>query len=82
MLKRIAIVLLLLAIPTLSTLAKKSWYLPQADTASLPERRDQNEGVPCPLPGGPGAASARAQLVPPPVQIATVAPARPKLSCL
>jgi hypothetical protein len=33
LLKRVAIVLLLFAIPALSTLAKKSWYLPQADTA-------------------------------------------------
>jgi hypothetical protein len=32
-LKRTAVVLLLLAIPILSTLAKQSWYLPQADTA-------------------------------------------------
>jgi hypothetical protein len=32
-LKRAAILLLLLAIPVLSTLAKQSWYLPQADTA-------------------------------------------------
>ena len=32
-LKRTAIVLLLLAVPILSTLAKQSWYLPQANTA-------------------------------------------------
>jgi len=31
--KRAAVVLLLLAVPILSTLAKNSWYLPQADTA-------------------------------------------------
>lgn len=31
--KRAAIVLLLLAIPVLSTLAKNSWYLPQTNTA-------------------------------------------------
>jgi hypothetical protein len=31
--KHAAIVLLLLAVPILSTLAKNSWYLPQADTA-------------------------------------------------
>lgn len=31
--KRTAVVLLLLAVPLLSTLAKDSWYLPQANTA-------------------------------------------------
>jgi hypothetical protein len=33
LLNRAAIVLLLLAVPFLSTLAKKSWYLPQSETA-------------------------------------------------
>ena len=32
-LKRTALVLLLLAVPILSTLAKDSWYLPQGNTA-------------------------------------------------
>jgi hypothetical protein len=31
-LRRVAVVLLLLTVPALSTLAKNSWYLPQADT--------------------------------------------------
>ena len=30
-LRRVAVVLLLLTVPALSTLAKNSWYLPQAD---------------------------------------------------
>lgn len=78
MLKRIAIVLLLLAIPTLSTLAKTSWYLPQADTGhylngaikmKVSHARFLADREP-PLPV--------TQLFPRPVQIATVAPARPK----
>jgi hypothetical protein len=32
LLKRAGLILLLLAVPVLSTLAKTSWYLPQADT--------------------------------------------------
>jgi hypothetical protein len=77
-LKRIAIVLLLLAIPTLSTLAKKSWYLPQADTAhylngaikmKVSHARFSADWEP-PLP--------IAKLVPPPVRIAAVAPAQPE----
>jgi hypothetical protein len=79
-LKRIAIVLLLLAIPTLSTLAKKSWYLPQADTAhylngaikmKVTHARSLADWEP-PLPA--------ARLAPPPVQIITVRPAQPKTS--
>jgi hypothetical protein len=80
MLKRIAIVLLLLAIPTLSTLAKTSWYLPQADTAhylngaikmKVSHARFLADREP-PLPV--------AKLVPPPVQTTTIRRAQPKPS--
>lgn len=79
-LKRIAVILLLLAIPTLSTLAKTSWYLPQADTAhyrngaikmKLTRARSLADPEP-PLP--------IARLIPPPVQVTTIGPARPKIS--
>ena len=80
LLKRLAIVLLLLAIPALSTLAKKSWYLPQADTAhylngaikmKVSHARLLADREP-PLP--------IAQLVPPPVQTRTIERAQPKPS--
>jgi hypothetical protein len=80
MLKRIAIVLLLLTIPTLSTLAKTNWYLPQADTAhylngaikmKVTHARSLAAWEP-PLPA--------AQLVPPPVQIMAVKPEQPQTS--
>lgn len=78
--KRVAIVLLLLAIPTLSTLAKKSWYLPQTDTAhylngaikmKVSQARFLADREPL-LP--------IAKLVPPPVQITTIERAQPKPS--
>jgi hypothetical protein len=80
LLKRIAIVLLLLAIPALSTLAKKSWYLPQADTAhylngaikmKVSHARFLADREP-PLP--------IAKLVPPPVQTMTIGRAQTKPS--
>ena len=79
-LKRIAIVLLLLAIPALSTLAKQSWYLPQADTAyylngaikmKVSHGRLLADREP-PLPV--------AQLAPPPPLTTTLGPAQPKPS--
>lgn len=79
-LKRIAIVLLLLAIPALSTLAKKNWYLPQGDSGHYlngaikmqvsPARFLADREPPLPV----------AQLALPPAQTTTIGRAQPKPS--
>ena len=79
-LKRTAIVLLLLAIPALSTLAKQSWYLPQADTGHY-----LNGAIKMKVSHGGFQAHWEpalrvAQLVPPPVQTITLRPTQPKPS--
>jgi hypothetical protein len=80
LLKRTAILLLLLAVPALSTLAKTSWYLPQADAGhylngaikmSVPHARFQADWEP-PLPP--------MKILPPPAPIADLQPAQPKPS--
>jgi hypothetical protein len=80
MLKRIAIVLLLLAIPALSTLAKQSWYLPQADTGhylngAIKMRVSHARFLADRKPSLP-----TAQLVPPPAQTTTIGRAQPRPS--
>jgi len=75
-----AIVLLLLAIPTLSTLAKKSWYLPQTDTGHY-----LNGAIKMKVSHAPFLADREpplpvSQLVPPQQQTATIGRAQPKPS--
>jgi hypothetical protein len=80
MLKRIAIVLLLLAIPALSTLAKTSWYLPQADTAHFLNGAIKMKVSHARFLADREQSLSMAKLVPPPVQAATIRRAQPKPS--
>jgi hypothetical protein len=80
LLKRIAIVLLLLAIPTLSTLAKKSWYLPQADTGHYLNGAIKMKVSHAPFLADREPPLPAAQLVPPPQLTATIRRAQPKPS--
>jgi hypothetical protein len=77
--KRVAIVLLLLAIPTLSTLAKKSWYLPQTDTARYLNGAIKMRVTHAPLLTDRAPLLATVNVVPPPVETA-IRPAQPKPS--
>lgn len=72
LLKQVAIVLLLLAIPTLSTLAKKSWYLPQSDTGHYLNGaiKMKVKVARCLVDRVPAAPSAK--VVPPPVPVSPV----------
>src|SRR5580692_611266 len=80
LLKRIAIVLLLLAIPALSTLAKQSWYLPQADTGHYLNGAIKMKVSHAGFPADREPALPVAQLVPPSVQTVTLRPTQPKPS--
>ena len=80
LLKRVAIVLLLLAIPTLSTLAKTSWYLPQTDTAHYLNGAIKMKVAHAPLLAEREPLPCVAQLIPPPVQISRIRQAQPKPS--
>jgi hypothetical protein len=79
-LKRIAIVLLLLAIPTLSTLAKKNWYLPQTDTAHYLNGAIKMRVSHAPLLAEREPLLRVVQLVSPPVQTGTIGRVQPKPS--
>jgi hypothetical protein len=80
MVERVAIVLLLLAIPALSTLAKTSWYLPQADTGHYLNGAIKMKVSHAPVLADREPLLSIAQLIPPPVQITTIRRAQPKPS--
>lgn len=79
-LKRIGIILLLLAIPTLSTLAKTSWYLPQADTGHYLNGAIKMRVSHAPVLTEREPLPSVAHLIPPPVQMTTIRREQPKPS--
>jgi hypothetical protein len=80
LLKRIGIVLLLLAVPALSTLAKESWYLPQADTAHYLNGAIKMKVSPTKLAVNREPLLLMAEVVPPLPQTSSIRRAQPKPS--
>jgi hypothetical protein len=80
LLNRAAVVLLLLAVPFLSTLAKKSWYLPQSDTAHYLNGAVKMKASHGPILVSREPSRPAAELVLPPVLLGSLRPEQTKPS--
>lgn len=78
--KRVAVLLLLLAVPALSTLAKDSWYLPQANTGHYLTGAIKMKVVHSRLLAGHRPLLPVAKAVPPLPEVPKVRPSEPELS--